>query len=207
VHVLVGAALLALVLAVQVGPVTLLMVRSTLRGSAAIGLAMAVGVSLVDLLYATLGLAGLSQFARSSVVQLGLGAFGAASLAVIGARTLWLGLRARVGAETGTEVDAVGRAFTTAVAATALNPLTMLLWIVSFPAALSSQLDGSLRDDVLVLGGSTAGTLAWYCSLAVAVAFAGRWLATGLLRCIDVAVGAGLLAFGGILGYRVASDA
>ena len=52
---LVGAALLAFVLAVQVGPVTLLMVRSTLRGSAAIGVAMAVGVSLVDVLYATLG--------------------------------------------------------------------------------------------------------------------------------------------------------
>jgi len=203
---LVGAALLAFVLAVQVGPVTLLMVRSTLRGSAAIGVAMAVGVSLVDVLYATLGLAGLSQFARSSVVQLGLGAFGAASLAVIGARTLWLGLRARVGAENEPEVDAVGRAFGTAVAATALNPLTMLLWIVSFPAALSSQFDDSLRDDVLVLGGSAAGTLGWYCSLAVGVALAGRWIGPRLLRCTDVAVGAGLLAFGGVLGYRVASD-
>jgi threonine/homoserine/homoserine lactone efflux protein len=65
VHALVGAAALAFVVAVQVGPVTLLMVRSTLRGSAAIGVSMAVGVSLVDLLYATLGLAGISQFARS----------------------------------------------------------------------------------------------------------------------------------------------
>jgi hypothetical protein len=44
-------------------------------------------------------------------------------------------------------------------------------------------------------------------AVAVAVALAGRWIGARLLRCIDVAVGAGLLAFGGVLGYRVANDA
>jgi putative LysE/RhtB family amino acid efflux pump len=49
---------LGLFVAAQIGPVSLLIVRSVLRGSLRIGLAMAAAVALVDLLYASVGLAG-----------------------------------------------------------------------------------------------------------------------------------------------------
>jgi threonine/homoserine/homoserine lactone efflux protein len=103
---------LGFVLAAQVGPVTLLIVRSVLRGgrAVAVGLAMAAAVALVDVLYAAVGLAS------------------AAILVGIGTHTLWRGLPARIGAEADDEVRPPGRAFATAGAATALNPLTIALW-------------------------------------------------------------------------------
>jgi hypothetical protein len=52
---------LGLFLAAQVGPVTLLIVRSVLRGgrAVAVGLAMAAAVAAIDLAYAIVGLAGM----------------------------------------------------------------------------------------------------------------------------------------------------
>ena len=83
--------------AVQVGPVTLLMIRSILRGALGTGLAMTVAVTLVDTLYASIGLTGPARLLRGETFSLVLGLVGGAVLVVIGARTLWLGVRARVG--------------------------------------------------------------------------------------------------------------
>lgn len=54
---------LGLFFAAQIGPVTLLIIRSVLRGRRgfAVGLAMASAVAAVDVLYATVGLAGVGR--------------------------------------------------------------------------------------------------------------------------------------------------
>jgi hypothetical protein len=54
---------LGLFLAAQVGPVTLLIIRSVLRGgrAVAVGLAMAVAVAGIDLAYAIVGLSGVGR--------------------------------------------------------------------------------------------------------------------------------------------------
>ena len=124
------------VLAAQVGPVTLLIVRSVLRGGRAVrvGLAMAVAVALIDLLYASLGLAGVGRLLQAEALRLALGLVSASVLIAIGARTVVRGVRARTGLETEFEVGTPRQAFATAAAATALNPLTIALWTVSFPA-------------------------------------------------------------------------
>jgi putative LysE/RhtB family amino acid efflux pump len=124
-------------LAAQLGPVSLLIVRSMLRGGRAIavGLVMAGAVTLVDVLYATVGLAGAGRLLDAGGLRTGLGVISGAILIAIGARTLWRGVRARHGLEDDDEVATPARAFGTAFAATALNPLTIALWVVSFPAA------------------------------------------------------------------------
>jgi putative LysE/RhtB family amino acid efflux pump len=97
---------LGLFLAAQVGPVTLLIVRTVLRGrrAVAVGLTMAGAVALVDLLYATLGLAGAGQLLTTDGLRIPLGLLRAAILVAIGARSVWLGFRARTGAESDDEV-------------------------------------------------------------------------------------------------------
>ncbi|HMI72715.1 MAG TPA: hypothetical protein VK510_22120, partial [Solirubrobacteraceae bacterium] len=62
-------------LAAQLGPVSLLIVRSMLRGGRAIavGLAMAGAVTLVDVLYATVGLAGAGRLLDAGGLRTGLG--------------------------------------------------------------------------------------------------------------------------------------
>jgi threonine/homoserine/homoserine lactone efflux protein len=192
--------------AVQVGPVTLLMIRSILRGALATGLAMTLAVALVDTLYATVGLAGPARLLRGETFSLVLGLAGGAVLVVIGVRTLWLGFRARTGAETDVDVSTLRRAFVTALAATALNPLTIGLWTLSFPAAVPHGVAGSPSRTLLVLVGVMCGALGWYTSLSTGVALAKRRLGPKLVRAIDLGAGAGLVAFGGLLGYRAVHD-
>jgi threonine/homoserine/homoserine lactone efflux protein len=195
---------LGLLLAAQVGPVTLLIVRSVLRGgrALAVGLAMATAVVLIDLGYAIVGLAGVGSLLDAGSLRLWLGLASAAVLIVIGARTLWLGWRARMGLEHADEVVAPSRAFLTAVAATALNPLTIALWTVSFPAAAPAQASGSTAAAAALLLGVGLGALTWYGGFSTAVALARERIGDRLLRAVDLAIGSGLIAFGGVLGYR-----
>jgi putative LysE/RhtB family amino acid efflux pump len=93
---------------------------------------MAVAVAAIDLAYAIVGRSGVGHLLNSESLRLWLGVVSAAILIAIGARTLWIGWRARFGLETADEVVVPSRAFLTAVAATALNPLTIALWTVSF---------------------------------------------------------------------------
>jgi hypothetical protein len=90
---------LGLFLAAQVGPVTLLIVRSILRGGRAfaVGLAMAAAVVAIDLAYAIVGLAGVGSLLNDGSLRLWLGLASAAVLIGIGMRTLWIGWRARMG--------------------------------------------------------------------------------------------------------------
>ena len=124
----------------------------------------------------------------------------------IGPRTLWTGLRARMGAETDDEVTTPHRAFTTAVAATALNPLTIALWTISFPAAAPSSTATSVEHAALLLSGVTLGTLSWYCGFSAAVALARHRLRPRVLAAVDIATGSGLIAFGALLGYRTLQE-
>lgn len=195
-------------LAAQVGPVTLLIVRSVLRGGRAVvvGLAMAGAVAFIDLLYAALGLAGAGQLLNSSVASLALGLLSAAILVGIGARTVWRGIRARAAAEAEDDVGTPKQAFATAVAATALNPLTIALWTISFPASAPHAAATSTWPAVLALCGVALGTVAWYGGFALIVALMRRRIGPRILVGIDVLIGSGLMLFGMLLGYRTVSD-
>src|SRR5262249_25641211 len=86
---------LGLFVAAQIGPVSLLIVRSVLRGNFAIGLAMAAAVALVDLGYAALGLAGAARvLERTEAVRLTFGVVGAAGLVAPVLRPPGIGIRA-----------------------------------------------------------------------------------------------------------------
>src|SRR4029078_7615431 len=96
---------LGLFVAAQIGPVSLLIVRSVLRGNFRIGLAMAGAVALVDLGYAALGLLGVAHALEAADgVGGALGVMGAAVLVALGLRTMWIGFRARFGLETQEEI-------------------------------------------------------------------------------------------------------
>src|ERR671934_3066635 len=143
---------LGLFVAAQIGPVSLLIVRSVLRGTLRIGLAMAAAVALVDMLYASVGLAGAGRLIEAADgARTALGLAGAAVLVVLGVRTLWTGFRARVGLESAAEVATPRRAFATALAATALNPLTIALWTAAFPAATATTAHASLPTTAALL--------------------------------------------------------
>jgi threonine/homoserine/homoserine lactone efflux protein len=198
---------LGLFVGAQPGPVSLLCVRSVLRGAFATGVAIGAGAALVDLLYAGLGLAGAASLLEIDVLRVVLGAFGALVLAVIGGRTLWSAFRVRLGGEAPAEVATPRRAFATALAATASNPLTIATWAAIFAAASTTSLGGSGADAALLLGGVGLGTLTAFTGLSVLVALVRSRFGPRLLTAVDAVAGAGLLGFAGLLGCRTAHDA
>src|ERR671916_2676718 len=100
---------LGLFVGAQPGPVSLLCIRSVLRGAFASGIAIGAGAALIDLLYAGLGLAGAATLLEADALRVAFGVVGALVLAAIGARTLWAAFRVRLGGEFDDEVSSPRR--------------------------------------------------------------------------------------------------
>jgi putative LysE/RhtB family amino acid efflux pump len=130
------------------------------------------------------------------------GLAGAAVLAVLGARTLRGAFRVRLGGEANEEVATPRRAFATALAATASNPLTIASWAALFAAASVAGAADSPATAVALLAGVGLGSLTAVSAIAVGVSLARRWVGERLLRSVDAAAGTGLLGFAGALGCR-----
>lgn len=114
---------LGFLVALQVGPMTLFLVRSGLRGGWRSALAVAAGIAGVDGLYALCGAAGVTPLLALAPLRLALGCVGATVLIVLGIKTLRASFRVRLGAESADEVVSPRRTFLTALGGTASNPL------------------------------------------------------------------------------------
>jgi putative LysE/RhtB family amino acid efflux pump len=197
---------MGLFVAAQLGPMSLFLIRSTMRGTLRTGLAIGAGIALVDMLYAAAGAAGAAPVLTVGSLRGLLGLLGAAVLVVLGARTLWSAFRVRLGAETDEEVATPRRAFVTAVAATASNPLTIASWAALFAAASVAGAASSAASAAALLAGVGLGSLTWVTLLALAASLAARRIGPRVLQAVDVVAGAGLIGFGGALGWRTLRD-
>ena len=200
---------LGLFVGAQPGPVSLLCVRSVLRGALTSGIAIGAGAALIDLLYAGLGLAGAASLLEADAFRVAFGILGALVLGAIGARTLWAAFRVRLGGELTEEVASPRRAFATAVAATASNPLTIATWAAIFTAASAAAVGDaatSASGAALMLGGVALGTLTAFTALSLLVAAVRDRFGPRLLATVDAVAGAGLLGFAGLLGWRAVHE-
>jgi putative LysE/RhtB family amino acid efflux pump len=190
----------------QPGPMSLFLVRSTLRGSLQTGLAIGAGIAAIDVLYAGVAAAGLAPVLGTAAVRIVLGVLGSAVLLALGLRTLWSAFRVRAGGEWDEEVRTPGRAFVTSLGATATNPLTIALWTGGFAAAgAAAHVHSGLPAAALLLG-IGLGSLAWFTILSSAVSFSRRWLRPPVLRGVDACAGVALTGLGSLLGYRAITD-
>ena len=193
---------LGFLVAAQLGPISLLAIRSTLRNGVFVGLAIAGGVAVIDTLYAAAGAAGAAGLLAVEPLRLAFGLIGAAVLAVLGARTLWSAFRIRMGGESSDELATPRAAFVTALGATASNPLTIASWAAVFAAASTAGAGGGAA----LLAGVGLGSLTMRSLLAGGVSVARRWVGPRLLRTVDGVAGAGVLGFGALLAYRTLRD-
>jgi putative LysE/RhtB family amino acid efflux pump len=194
---------LGFLVAAQLGPISLLAIRSTLRSGLMVGVAIAAGVAVVDALYAAAGAAGAAGLLAIDPLRLAFGLLGAAVLAALGARTLWSAFRIRMGGESREELATPRAAFLTALTATASNPLTIASWAAVFAAASTA---GAAGGAVPLTVGVGLGSLTFMSILAGGVAAARRRVGPRLMRAVDGVAGAGILAFGGVLAVRTLRD-
>ena len=190
--------------ALQLGPLSLYLIRSTLRSGWEVGLAIAAGIAVIDLAYATLGAAGAAPLLAIGPLDVILGLVGAAVLVLLGARTLWSAFRIRLG--DAAEPVSPRRGFVTALSATASNPLTIASWAAIFSAASAAGAAGTFAGAVLLILGVGLGSLTWDVTLATGTALVGRAAGERLLRVVDLVAGIGLIAFGAALAYGVLSN-
>jgi putative LysE/RhtB family amino acid efflux pump len=111
----------------------------------------------------------------------------------------------RLGGESDEEVASPRRAFATAVAATASNPLTIATWAAIFTAASAASVGHaatSAAGAALMLAGVALGTLTAFTALSVLVASVRQRFGPRLLGTVDIVAGSGLLGFAGVLGWR-----
>jgi putative LysE/RhtB family amino acid efflux pump len=196
---------MGLLVAAQLGPMSLLLIRSVLRGSLRIGLAIGAGIAVIDTLYAAAGAAGAAPVLSVESVRIVFGLIGAAVLVYLGIRTLVSAFRVRLGGEVEEEVSSPRKAFATALGATASNPLTIASWAAIFTAAGAAGAAEGAGVAVL-LAGVGLGSMTWMAILASGVSVARRWVGDRALRAVDGLAGAGLLGFGGLLAYRTLND-
>jgi putative LysE/RhtB family amino acid efflux pump len=192
--------------ALQLGPMSLLLIRSTLRAGLRVGLAVGAGIALIDALYAAAGAAGAAPLLALDPVRLVLGLAGASVLLWLGARTLHSAFRVRLGGEVAAEIATPGRAFRTALAGTASNPATIASWAAIFAAASAAGAADGTAAAVLLVVGVGAGSLAWVTALAGGTALVRRAVGVRAVRVADVIAGLGLLGFGGALGWSALRD-
>jgi putative LysE/RhtB family amino acid efflux pump len=190
----------------QPGPMSLFLVRSTLRGTLRTGLAIGAGIAAIDVMYAGVAAAGLAPVLGTLAVRIVLGVLGSGVLLALGLRTLWSAFRVRAGGEWDEEVRTPRRAFVTSLGATATNPLTIALWTGGFAAAGAAAHVHSGPRAVALLVGIGLGSLAWFTILSSAVSVSRRWLRPPVLRGLDACAGLALTGFGALLGYRAVTD-
>jgi putative LysE/RhtB family amino acid efflux pump len=191
--------------AAQLGPMSLLAIRSTLRSGVAVGLAIGAGIAVIDTAYAAAGAAGAAGVLALEPLRLAAGIVGAVVLIYLGAKTLWSAFRIRLGGETGEELATPRRAFVVALGATASNPLTIASWAAVFAAASTA---GAAHGAAVLtlLAGVGLGSLSWMALLTGGVSLARRFVGDRLLRTVDGLAGVGLLSFGGLLAFRTLRD-
>jgi putative LysE/RhtB family amino acid efflux pump len=189
--------------ALQFGPMSLFLIRSTVRDGWRTGLAIAAGVAVVDCLYAAAGSAGAASLLGIEPLRIALGAVGAAVLLWLGARTLYSAFRVRMGGELHAEVATPRQAFITSFGGTASNPLTIVSWAAIFAAASTAGAARTSTQAVLLIAGVAIGSLTWMSVLATGIAAARRAIGPRAVRAIDAVAGLGLLGFGGGLAYGV----
>lgn len=186
---------LGFLVALQLGPMSLFLVRSTLRGGLPAGLGVGAGIATVDGLYAAGGAAGATAVLQVRSVQTALGLLGAAAIAWLGIRSLRSARHVTIEADR-RAAAAAWPAFRTSVAATAANPMTILSWAAIFSAVPTDT------DAALLVAGVFAGSLAWVTALALGVAAVRRAVTVRGVQIADGVAGLGLLGFAVALAWH-----
>ena len=187
---------IGLVIAIQVGAVSLLLVEAAVISGPRAGVAAGLGVATADLAFAAIavvagGAVGAALATHQTEIRL-IAASALAAVAIAGLLgTIRSGEPARAAEphDPTRDASAAGH-YARFLAITAVNPLT----IVSFAAvAAALSLDGFATAIAFVAGVGLAST-AWHILLTLAAGHAGRWLTPCVRRWLAIAGRTGVLA-------------
>jgi putative LysE/RhtB family amino acid efflux pump len=178
---------LGFLVALQLGPMSAWLIRSTLRSGFRTGAAIGLGVGVIDLLYAAIGVTGVAAALRSDWIRTIAGLIGSIAVSYLGVRAL------QAACHPATETcrpDRIRplRAFTVVLGATALNPATIGSW-----AAVFAGLGTEGRNLPALVIGVGLGSLTWMVLLAAAISLVRHSLGRRGFQIADALSGASML--------------
>ncbi|MGQ0663724.1 MAG: LysE family translocator [Pseudomonadota bacterium] len=189
-------------IAMPIGPINVLCVRRTLAQGRLAGIATGLGAALADSLFAAIAVLGLTFIAGILIAErFWISLVGGAALVVVGVRTL---RAAPPPLNPAADPKSLIGDFTSSVALTLTNPVTVLSFLAVF-AGLGVHADDEIEasDWVLVLG-VFAGSSVWWLLLTGLVGLLhGKFTDAGL-RWANRIAGAVLLAFALVVLWNVA---
>jgi threonine/homoserine/homoserine lactone efflux protein len=195
-----------LVIAMQVGAVSLLLVEAAVVSGARAGVAAGIGVATADLAFAAIavaagGAAGAKLASHEHEIRL-IAAFALAAVAIAGLVGLIRSGAPAHGPQDPARDASAAAHYARFLAITAANPLT----IASFAAvAAALSLDGSASAIAFVAGVALAST-AWHVALTLAAGYAGRWLTPSVRRGLAIGGRIGVLAIAAGLALGAGDD-
>jgi threonine/homoserine/homoserine lactone efflux protein len=177
-----------LAIAVQVGPVSLLLIEAAVVDGPRAGAAAGMGVATADLAFAAVaatagGAAGAALSSHQAEIRL-VAALVLAAIAIRGLLALSTGVRerGRAAPDAATGTATVRGHYARFLAITAANPLT----VASFAAvAAALALDGPAAA-IAFAGGVGAASGAWHLALATAAGHSGRWMTPRVRRVLAI---------------------
>ena len=189
------ASIIGLSIAAPVGPVGLLCMQRTLISGPKVGLACGLGAASADALYGAIGAFGLT-----SVTQIFTSL--SAPLALLGGLFLFLlgfqlistkQKRSKSIAETR---SGIFKAFTSTMALTLANPITILSFIAVF-SALGGNIALSYESSSIMIFGVFLGSAAWWLILTLGVSIIRHKITPLMMLIVSKVAGVLLMVFGG----------
>ena len=182
-----------LVIAMQVGAVSLLVVETAVTGVVRVGVAAGLGVATADLSFgAAAAVAGGTAGAVLSEHETEIRLVAATTLVAIAVHGLAALRRSRAeSADAGADVDGVGArgSYLRFLAITSVNPLT----IASFAAVATSLPLGNPAAATAFAAGVGGASAGWHVALTVAAGHAGRWITPRVQHVLSVGGRVGVL--------------
>jgi putative LysE/RhtB family amino acid efflux pump len=186
---------IGVVVAAPVGAMALLSIQRTLAHGWAAGMTTGAGIATADAVFAGVAAFGVAALAEALVAwQVPLRIAGGVGL-------LWLGWRAfrsrpaETSGETAVAAAKSGRLYTSAVALTLTNPMTIMAFAAVFAGAGLVVQPGAVNAAVATAG-VAAGSLMWWLMLVSGVWAVRHALSERAIEVIDHVSGAVLMVFG-----------
>lgn len=186
--------LLGFAIAAPVGPIGLLVIQRTLNDGRLVGLLSGLGAATADAIYGAMAAFGLNLLTAFLVdQQLWLGLAGGLFLCYLGVRTVMA--PPAVQAITVESRDLLG-AWSTTLALTLTNPMTILAFVAIFAGAGLATASGDTLAALLLVTGVFLGSAAWWLLLSGGVALLRAFVNAQTLRWINWIAGGVIVAFG-----------
>lgn len=186
--------LLGFAIAAPVGPIGLLVIQRTLNAGRLVGLFSGLGAATADAIYGAIAAFGLSLLTAFLVEQqLWLGLAGGLFLCYLGVRTVTAPPAAQAAV---VESRGLLGAWSTTLALTLTNPMTILAFVAIFAGAGLATASGDTLAALLLVTGVFLGSAAWWLLLSGGVSLLRRFVNAQTLRWINWIAGGVIVVFG-----------